>query len=1584
MAHLPRNGAEPARKRTRGGVDTEPPPPPPSDENQKKPKKKPAAGKKKKKKERNMDPVRVHLPSTHDQHAVFHHGNFQVPKNSMVEPPPAIHAPPPREFQNGQTLMPPMVRPMASLLGETNSYMDQPPLDVLRSLYSLKTFEQAVQIRAAGHRNMVPPEVMAAVDHLAGSPGRVAPMRNGNVSHGDEGEEEEEEIDMMVIEEEEGRVIVSQQHVELREEHLDPDGRQARMPPMIDKAKQVKTKPSARPVRIMDLRMGTLLPPKQDSNNNNNTTKTDTNDAVTPGFLARMQASTTTPVDNNNNKQNQEARRLFHLRRHRNLLLYYKTDPEPDPDLPFGLTPNSYPMFNSFMRELKPLWQQRVAHGNEAAEHMPRAQVERHDQKRRQWYRRHYNPLTELPCENKSQCIVCVLANQEGQSKWAYALPKFLTFDEETEHNARRAAAVPVSQDKPGPCIECIDYRITQQVLYNNLATGAPQEFLNKYSVHVGVGGYAREGMIPEKIDGVKTPIAGHVPIWDAGHRQFDPLPGGTAEQMLLREVNMDFRPSLSQTNACLGARKSRPLAGNNGGATATLPHEFIADDPVTLAHAHHLPQAWLQFLSTAPTAVLSDRALILPPSARAARGCGVGIRESMVPAVWLRLFLHLDDSSSPDATQHHMETLVKERISPSIVSDLLIILSPHPPPDGPQKESSNDRQRCQTLASLLVDIGRATFTTFERSFAQLEVLEPLLDCLLQHAVRESHVKNVRYPWLHETIISEFRGFHKNLPPTASKARVWRTAMARIMATLLFQMVIRPWPAYQAATFGAAFAKHARYFMDTHLSVLVTTSYIATNPAPGMSQLMEELDHWWLTPATPQGDSRLAFWYPNCTRVVCAEELPDLMGMMFATNFWYDLPSKKTHTSLLFALIHILSKVLNNVCQRRGFNTIIVSMMRTYPVIRNMICLIMEASLLGNMPHAESRLPLAARMRIHATFTWTTNNGESERNSDKERYERVYAWIMTHPLITMNLLREYMFYCIESNGPIDMLRGLSGNWQRYKAISRQLQGQIRRHVAHQVALHGLRGKIEWDELERVKGQTTVGEVLRWHEKQKAYNVKLRKDTILALLLKKARSMEKKFVITQDDIDWMKKDGKLEALHVFCWQAALERHMTRDDDGYIRSMIKTGFFKLFGMDEQSWWEFREWLHLSDEYVFPDDGIKKLFGRMYRRSPRSYMVFKNAWFLIDFYSNDLLFFRPIDEMRFSLISARFNILVPKDVATQPRLGYGYYCDGCMKWGNTPVEISAELVGMAPAHVSAPKKKRRRPVVTPTPPPPPLVVVSTTPLGNNSGLNKKKREKPPRPWAARACYVADGRAPCVNKLYFNMVNAKLYCKSANFAAEAVAAYKAKQQALIAPERPAFELTEDEEGDEEKDKDSEDESEEEEEEEKANGQSGVVRGRFDLLLDDEPLCNHPVIPVDLLGVYRWLCDSLYGLCVYCSRFSEVLAVNMTNRGLSCGEHAFPDEYPKNHPLWKHIHRPKDPALPNAARDIPCIMCQMCDENAQLIDVYDYYGTFFQVALCGADLQFSRGLVMRGRYNIMPPISLKLLLTTIAMTRRG
>ena len=51
---------------------------------------------------------------------------------------------------------------------------------------------------------------------------------------------------------------------------------------------------------------------------------------------------------------------------------------------------------------------------------------------------------------------------------------------------------------------------------------------------------------------------------------------------MILREVNMDFRLSLSQTNACLGARKSRPLAGNNGRATATLPHEFIADDPVT------------------------------------------------------------------------------------------------------------------------------------------------------------------------------------------------------------------------------------------------------------------------------------------------------------------------------------------------------------------------------------------------------------------------------------------------------------------------------------------------------------------------------------------------------------------------------------------------------------------------------------------------------------------------------------------------------------------------------------------------------------------------------------------------------------------------------------------------------------------------------------------------------------------------------------------------------------------------------------------------------------------------------------------
>src|ERR1043166_4926720 len=79
------------------------------------------------------------------------------------------------------------------------------------------------------------------------------------------------------------------------------------------------------------------------------------------------------------------------------------------------------------------------------------------------------------------------------------------------------------------------------------------------------------------------------------------------------------------------------------------------------------------------------------------------------------------------------------------------------------------------------------------------------------------------------------------------------------------------------------------------------------------------------------------------------------------------------------------------------------------------------------------------------------------------------------------------------------------------------------------------------------------------------------------------------------------------------------------------------------------------------------------------------------------------------------------------------------------------------------------------------------------------------------------------------------------------------------------------------------------------------------------------------------------------------MLSANQTNRGLSCGEHALPLEYPKYHRIWRHIQRPPhNPGLACEHLPMRCCKCWQFDSQEMLtLWEYDARYKLRQVTLC-------------------------------------
>ena len=1194
------------------------------------------------------------------------------------------------------------------------------------------------------------------------------------------------------------------------------------------------------------------------------------------------------------------------------------------------------------------------------------------------------------PCCNDERCLFFQFACAHNRPTSAYVGVEFLLPTELAAWNERRARGLTVNEENDGarrPCIDCLLYEWTDCVHDTLQLRSTPQEPLNTFVVPAG--NYARDYLIPNEITGQRTGIVGYVPAYSTHTRQLEPLEGNPAAGadaaslarlfpqgfLFVNEVGQHFHVSLGQANACLGAPKSRPLAGSSGRRFATDAPRSVFLPRRSLELLAGNASAWLRFVRDCHTGVLADR-YWLADLEQEERGGADSRRfretDDRLPVAWLRRALVLPLPSPSTTTTRRPATVS----CPADTAALLVRLLGIP--------SSSSSSSDEALATALSELADAVFCSFERGVSRwLRLIRtgdpvavlPLValygrspavrtrlvrdEALGLPAPRLVHAALQQHPPDLAAIAEAVRAAALEQEDTSFV--LWSVAMFRCGGALLFEHALH-WPGGGDANAAVA-AYKLRLFRDTHLDLLThcveggrydDAHLLAAAP-------IDEARERQKRPRTPRPALPwLALLYPQANRVCCAEELPDLVPALPLSNPHYDTGNKKAQETVVQAIVHpYICKVMNQACQRRQFGEILKRNEARFPVVGRLTRLIVRCVALGNLPHGVIHpLPLAARVRVNAALG-PAAGGE----------ERFRTWAYEHRLTVLFALREFYFYTAESNGLMDALLGHSTKWPRFKVIVRVANGDWRQEVARQTAADGGSGfwrAVDWDVWERrvarARGAPLVlGRMIHYHDQSLSTFVKLRKGRFEEVLLKKMTAVEQSLALdTPAALAWLRADRRMDYLHLVAWVAARRSHApfaARRD----RLLFRSRPLLALGLTRAGLAMLRDWLLAYHEYEMHDNAFKEKIVALARNDWRDYVLLKTFLRLFAHYRASChgggLSFLPIEHARAQVCALRASLAIEPWTATPPLLGVVYYCEGCMTLANTAVKPTVTMHGTADA--------------AEVPHLPMAAVRFTGDLLEQLAFQSN---------------ASDGQCAGLRAAFYHPIDGHLYCRRSQRTRRDGLAQDAgagNTGAIGEEDEEAvggnLDDLDDEEGEEDDDDGDDNDADD------ADAASGDTVGELverdvrevAALVDGMTLAEQSpfewarrhagnlvptaaaapaaaaanttvrqdisrlalrdfrcgrLLKVDLVGAVMPLQQKLYALCVYCGRTCEMLNVNMTSRGLSCGLHSLPAEYPAYHRIWASHGQPRE-LLQQAGRAMlaperlaqirpPCIAC--------------------------------------------------------------
>jgi hypothetical protein len=650
--------------------------------------------------------------------------------------------------------------------------------------------------------------------------------------------------------------------------------------------------------------------------------------------------------------------------------------------------------------------------------------------------------------------------------------------------------------------------------------------------------------------------------------------------------------------------------------------------------------------------------------------------------------------------------------------------------------------------------------------------------------------------------------------------------------------------------------------------------------------------------------ARLTRYYPMPHRVCCVEELPNLSNLLVTADLYIDPDRQKKATTLKQAITHLfVCKMMNQICHIRHLVQTAVAYIGIYPVVRELFRLVLRVSLLGNIPLAQHRLPLDARVRINLAF-----GSGPDAVSDGE----IIRWMSrSHNRILMFLMREHFLYTFETESVLDTLASRSVKWVDFKRIVRIANARTRDCIAAQVR-NKFNADISWDELQISKARAVrigvsagdfrmgrYNRIVECHVLSLTAMEKILKGRIEFIVTKKMIPVRSDLVLlhTADAIDADPVLGRqlaliqtartvadlpielatiltraapsltlLDAFYLMVWRervlppvleilrdaeqrirvaAWAAAHETLDMTASVRQqrVLPLRWLKLLPLTDAERERIKRWVFGYYVYDLPDDQYRMHSYELGRTS----LV---AYFVVFYYFRFVAEFRTAQTAPFILLSAetacrQLGILrdhyaqLPFE-ATLPELGLGLYCERCEKWA-TPLQESPIWITHAYDHAD--------------------IEAHNHALELGTGRRQLLAEEIRRPWRLHdhrfRIDPLDGERYCVGR-------DKMHRQPQDDAGggDAGAGKKARGgdnplvSLALTPIWDIFEVTK-----------------------KADCDSA------------------PLSAVDLVGV--WFHDAqhrLVGLCNYCAAMTEVKDQKITNGGLSCMNHPHED-FPADHP---------------------------------------------------------------------------------------
>jgi hypothetical protein len=1048
-------------------------------------------------------------------------------------------------------------------------------------------------------------------------------------------------------------------------------------------------------------------------------------------------------------------------------------------------------------------------------------------------------------------------------------------------------------------------------------------------------------------------------------------LPDGS-EVSYLEDTGSVFRPSLSEANTCLGAPKARPFAGPFRFATAPL---TVFLPRFRLEEAAGPAAAWITFLRECHPAVIADRTALAhledngsaQGSTRTESDDGCGHTSiPLLPVVWLRR-----------AVAHHHARIGE--LTPQATAMTLRVFDTHDDiSTGKLLRQWMDLAFCSFERSVSLWLHHARQGDLALTIAPIALLLGAM----------CYAPSTRVFW--SAILDHGRGIH--VPRSVARAlaasrrpavqTTWRALAAAILgaadggsdgdthvfwAVTLFRCACA---AYCNTAFyrhdpmvREDFDKHAHYFMETHTHLL---AHMTRAPATSADRHLFEAAP---APASQShehiGRERapwLALFYPAAHRVLCAEELPDLAPALAYANPWYDMGSRKTQSALFSMLVLLfLVKVINSTCQRRGYMDILQRDIKAFPVLGQLMRLIIYCVLAGNLPHALHRLPLAARVRLAASFAPFAN---AEVDAD------FVAWMHDKRMTVWFLVREYYFFHVENAWVLECIFADSRKWPRFKAIVRVANGEVRRELTAQLAAHPTtNGTVDWNDIESVgldytdrKGKEhwcTSGLIMDRHGRTLPQFIKLRKGRFEEVFRSKTKGIETSLAIDYTAAEaWLNTDGRLYYCHFVAWYLAQRSHAATTPLKR-QLVIETRWLKALGMSKEGLRDFRTFMFEYYEWDMCDESLKKKARHLFARRWEDYVIARALCRLIEIYRDQTVFILPLEQTLRQLHALRASMCIEPWFATPSHVGRLYYCEGCHRWASHVQERDLVLTGDLRSTLDAHESLLGR--------------VAEQGHHNATSPNVGSVKKAAHAACEALAFGSNATGAtvsCFRRVFMDPLDGKLYCKSGIFTSPSG---EGDDSALGSAPFALNDDDDDDDGGEDEDEDAaEDPFESLAFDDGTNlgqwlrkhgtaaaaetGEGGPAATAKGKVIDDVTLlalktfsCNRPLTEVCLVGAYWRLHGRSYGLCVYCGRACEVLNCNKTALGLSCGKHALASVYPDNHRIWLSLQMTRSHVLQSFAPPPPRHRCFACRSAVAIhfVEAYDFQHRLFRVPLC-------------------------------------